>query len=229
MKIGMQKTIFFGGASNVRAQVSQRVSASDLNLTETLVFCVSLIKSLQKVHGDSKLHKALCPENIYIQDDGSVVLGSEGMAPLGYMSPEQTGRMNRGVDFRSDFYSLGVVFYELLTGRLPFESENMMELVHSHIAKQPISPVNLNVDIPKTISNIVLKLLSKNAEDRYQSIDGILEDFQRCQISYAETGSIPLFKLAELDICEHLQIPQKLYGREREVEELCSAFHRVAQ
>jgi predicted ATPase/signal transduction histidine kinase/DNA-binding response OmpR family regulator/serine/threonine protein kinase/HPt (histidine-containing phosphotransfer) domain-containing protein len=145
-----------------------------------------------------------------------------------YMSPEQTGRMNRGVDYRSDYYSLGVVFYEVLTGRLPFESDDAMELVHSHIARQPTPPHHLNPQIPRPLGDIVLKLLSKNAEDRYQSLEGLAADLGHCEEAF-KVG-LPFFELSlgGHDISDRLQIPGRLYGREAVVASLLDAFERVA-
>ncbi|MBC1218697.1 AAA family ATPase, partial [Nostoc sp. UCD120] len=146
---------------------------------------------------------------------------------LAYLSPEQTGRMNRGVDYRSDFYSLGVSFYELLTGELPFQSDDPMELVHCHIAKMPTLLSNRE-DIPQVFSNIVMKLMAKNAENRYQSALGLKHDLEECLYQIQETGTITYFEIAKRDICDRFIIPEKLYGRETEVEKLLKAFERVS-
>ena len=145
---------------------------------------------------------------------------------LAYISPEQTGRMNRGIDYRTDFYSLGVTFYELLTGRLPFQSNDPMELVHCHIAKQVEFPSQS--EIPQVLQEIVLKLMAKNAEERYQSALGLKHDLERCLQLWESSGAIPDFKLGERDICDRFIIPEKLYGREVEVAQLLAAFERVA-
>ncbi|MBV6623359.1 MAG: AAA family ATPase [Rivularia sp. (in: Bacteria)] len=156
---------------------------------------------------------------------------------LGYISPEQTGRMNRGIDYRTDFYSLGVTFYELLTGELPFQSDDAMELVHCHIAKIPPSinkpHPNLLVkereqEIPQVISDIVMKLMAKNAEDRYQSALGLKHDLEICLRQLQETNEIKSFQIAQRDICERFIIPEKLYGREKEVKQLLLAFERAS-
>ncbi|MEG4010470.1 AAA family ATPase, partial [Microcoleus sp. Pol1C5] len=146
---------------------------------------------------------------------------------LAYISPEQTGRMNRGIDYRTDFYSLGATFYELLTGKLPFECDDPMELVHCHIAKQP--PAINSQEIPQVISDIVIKLMAKNAEKRYQSALGLKYDLERCLQQYQETGKIETFELGTRDICDRFLIPEKLYGREREIQQLLEAFERVAE
>ncbi len=121
---------------------------------------------------------------------------------LAYLSPEQTGRMNRLLDYRTDFYSLGVTFYELLTGHLPFPTTDILELVHCHIAKQPPSPDKFNAAIPKPVSDIILKLMAKNAEDRYQSAWGIKADLEICANQLAQIGQISSIQLALQDASE---------------------------
>ncbi|XHL95655.1 MAG: serine/threonine-protein kinase PknK [Microcoleus anatoxicus] len=148
---------------------------------------------------------------------------------LAYLSPEQTGRMNRGIDYRSDFYSLGVSFYQLLTGQLPFQSQDPMELVHSHLAKQPTAIHSINPAIPPMLSEIVAKLMAKNAEDRYQSALGLKHDLELCLTQYQEKGNHVRFTLGERDICDRFLIPERLYGRESAVIELLSAFNRVSE
>ena len=125
---------------------------------------------------------------------------------LAYISPEQTGRMNRGVDYRTDFYSLGVTLYELLTGKLPFECDDPMELIHCHIAKQPPS-INTE-EIPQVVSDIVMKLMAKNAEKRYQSALGLKHDLERCLQQCQETGNIETFELGTRDVCDRFLIPE---------------------
>ncbi|MEH2170868.1 MAG: AAA family ATPase [Nostoc sp.] len=147
---------------------------------------------------------------------------------LAYLSPEQTGRMNRGIDYRSDFYSLGVTFFELLTGELPFKSDEPMELVYCHLAKLSPQVDSLNPNIPPILSEIISKLMAKNAEDRYQSALGLKYDLEICWRQWRETGSIDVFELGVRDICDRFIIPEKLYGRQAEVESLLAAFDRVA-
>lgn len=152
---------------------------------------------------------------------------------LGYLSPEQTGRMNRGIDYRTDFYSLGVTFYELLTGQLPFPSNDPMELVHCHIAKMPTALGNREQgtgnreEIPQVISDIVMKLMAKNAEDRYQSAFGLKYDLETCLHQLQQTGKVASFPIGQRDISDRFIIPEKLYGREEEVKTLLAAFDRV--
>ncbi len=148
---------------------------------------------------------------------------------LAYVSPEQTGRMNRGIDYRSDFYSLGVSFFELLTGQLPFQSHDPIELVHCHLAKQPLSIHSINPAIPAMLSEIVVKLMAKNAEDRYQSALGLKHDLELCLSDYQEKGNHVGFTLGQRDICDRFLIPERLYGREAAVVELLSAFNRVSE
>ncbi len=146
---------------------------------------------------------------------------------LGYLSPEQTGRMNRGIDYRTDFYSLGVTFYELLTGELPFQSNDPMELVHCHIAKLPPLVHKINPEIAPILSEIVSKLMAKNAEDRYQSAFGLKYDLETCLHQLQQTGKIESFPIGQRDVSDHFIIPEKLYGREEEVKTLLEAFDRV--
>jgi predicted ATPase/GAF domain-containing protein len=194
------------------------------------------------------IHKDINPSNIIIQPEtGKIKIIDFGISTvfnretltlknpnvlegtLAYISPEQTGRMNRSLDYRTDFYSLGVTFYELLTGQLPFITSDSLELVHCHIAKQPIPPSEINLEIPSVLSAIVLKLMAKTAEERYQSAFGIQADLAECLRQLETEGRISDFPLGRQDISDYFQIPQKLYGREEEVEILLSAFDRVVR
>ena len=148
---------------------------------------------------------------------------------LAYMAPEQTGRMNRGIDYRSDFYTLGVTCYQLLTGQLPFNSSDPMELVHCHLAKQPIPVHHVQSTIPLMLSAIVSKLMAKNAEDRYQNALGLKHDLQICLAQLQQTGKIGSFTLAQQDPSDRFLIPEQLYGREPEVSTLLNAFERVTK
>src|SRR5579859_5586844 len=142
---------------------------------------------------------------------------------LAYMSPEQTGRMNRGIDHRSDLYSLGVTFYQMLTGRLPFAAADPLEWVHCHIARQPLSPH----EIAEPLAAIVLKLLAKQPDERYQSALGLRADLERCRAQWQSFGRIEVFPPGEQDRSDRFMIPQKLYGRANQVIALLSAFEQV--
>jgi predicted ATPase/signal transduction histidine kinase/tRNA A-37 threonylcarbamoyl transferase component Bud32 len=211
-----------------------------------LEIAIQLAKALVSLHTHHIIHKDVKANNIIINPEtkeckltdfsiASCLLQETPQLPsanqlegtLAYMSPEQTGRMNRTVDYRSDFYSLGVTFYEMLTGRLPFESDDPLELIHCHIAKFPTSIPKLNPEVPSVIAAIVSKLMAKNAEERYQSAAGLLADLETSLKEWKTTGKISEFLPGEQDRAAQLNIPQKLYGRECEVSTLLAAFERV--
>ena len=146
---------------------------------------------------------------------------------LAYMAPEQTGRMNRSIDSRSDLYSLGVTFYEMLTGALPFKAADPMEWVHCHIARQPVPPDEYAAEIPAPLSAVVMKLLAKTAEERYQTAAGVEAALRRCLAAWESFGRIDPFPLGTQDASDRLMIPERLYGREREIETLLASFDRV--
>jgi len=216
-------------------------------LDELLRFAISATDILGQIHGQNIIHKDINPSNFVfnlktgvfkIIDFGiSTQLSKQYLTlknpnvlegTLAYISPEQTGRMNRTLDYRTDFYSLGATFYELFTGKVPFESTEAMELVHCHIAKQPLPPSEVNPDIPPAVSNIILKLLEKTAENRYQSAWGLKTDLQNALKQWQAHHTVSTFPLARFDISGHFQIPQKLYGRDNEVQLLLQAFERVS-
>lgn len=147
---------------------------------------------------------------------------------LQYIAPEQSGRMNRSVDSRSNLYSLGAIFYEMVTGSVMFESDDIIEVIHSHIARQALPPSQLNEEIPKVLDRIILKLLAKNSEDRYQSAAGLLADLKVCASQLARTGKIEEFAIGEDDFTQKLTFPQKLYGRDEELCQLLSNYHKAA-
>ncbi|RCJ29479.1 serine/threonine protein kinase [Nostoc punctiforme NIES-2108] len=217
-------------------------------LSTFLGLAIAVCDILGRIHAANIIHKDINPGNIVFNlDTGIVKIIDFGIATqfnrinptfksphvlegtLAYLSPEQTGRMNRLLDYRTDFYSLGVTFYELLTGQLPFPTTDVLELVHCHIAKQPIPPHELNAVIPKAVSDIILKLMAKNAEDRYQSAWGIKADLEIGLHQFAQTDKIDGIQLGLQDVSDRFQIPQKLYGREAEIEALLAAFDRVAE
>ncbi|MEG4879080.1 trifunctional serine/threonine-protein kinase/ATP-binding protein/sensor histidine kinase, partial [Microcoleus sp. CZ3-B4] len=219
-----------------------------LSLREFLVIGIALCNTLDILYRDRVIHKDIKPSNILINPQTKQVklidFSIASLLPretltlinpnvlegtLAYISPEQTGRMNRGIDYRTDFYSLGVTFFELLTGKLPFESNDPMELVHSHITKSSPLIHEINSEIPSVLSKIVSKLMAKNAEDRYQNALGLKFDLEKCLTQLQETGEIQSFEMARRDVCDRFLIPEKLYGRETEVQALLKAFDRVSQ
>ncbi|PWT88384.1 MAG: histidine kinase, partial [Proteobacteria bacterium] len=202
--------------------------------------------ALGKLHQRGLVHKDIKPANILVNDaTGEMRLTGFGIASrlarerhsphppdtiagtLAYMAPEQTGRMNRSIDSRSDFYALGVTFYQMLTGALPFTAADPMEWVHCHLAKRAVSPGERQKDIPGAVSAIVMKLLAKSAEDRYQTAGGLESDLRHCQSEWAAHRRIDEFPLAARDTPDRLLIPEKLYGRQHEVDTLLASFDRI--
>ncbi len=219
-----------------------------LSLIEILTICLQLTDILYELYKNRIIHKDIKPANILINPETKQIklidFSIASLLPretqevksinilegtLAYLSPEQTGRMNRGIDYRSDFYSLGVTFFELLTGQLPFISDDPLELVHCHIAKSAPIADEINSEIPQVLGEIVGKLMAKNAEDRYQSALGLKHDLEQCLVQLKETGKVGTFEIAQRDICDRFLIPEKLYGRETEVQHLLEAFERVSQ
>ncbi|MEG4030223.1 MULTISPECIES: AAA family ATPase [unclassified Microcoleus] len=227
--------------------LKEYINSKKTNLINFLQIASQLAKILGELHQNHIIHKDIKPQNILIKPENRQIklidfsiatrLEKENSTisnpnyiegSLAYMSPEQTGRMNRSIDYRTDFYSLGITFYEMLAGQLPFNSNDPMELVHCHIAKQPPLLNQLNPEIPKAVVDIVMKLLAKTAEDRYQSARGLLGDLEECLKQLEASGQIKDFTVGKLDRFGQFLIPQKLYGRETEVATLMAAFERVA-
>ncbi|HEX6287535.1 MAG TPA: AAA family ATPase [Herpetosiphonaceae bacterium] len=232
----------FGGSSLKHAG-----GTSSFDITSFLNIGIQLADILGAIHQKGIIHKDIKPQNIIINPKTgqvkltdfaiSSLLSQESQQPmtirnlegsLPYMSPEQTGRMNRAIDYRSDCYSLGITFYEMLTGDLPFQASDPMELVHAHIARMPVPPHEAKPAIPRAISDIVMKLLAKTAEDRYQNAYGLKADLQYCLDQWTSTGRIDPFPLGVHDTSGLFHIPQKLYGRESETQVLLSAFEMVS-
>ena len=230
-------------------RVLERDKDQPLDLARLLRIAIDLAIALGHAHQRGLIHKNVKPENVLVAleskgDGGNVWLTGFGIASrlprerqshappeiiagtLAYMSPEQTGRMNRSIDTRSDLYSLGVTLYQMLTGVLPFAATDPLEWVHCHIARQPIAPIDRRT-VPETLSAIIMKLLAKNAEERYQTAAGLEADLRRCLSEWQSHGRIDPFPLAAHDASDRLLIPEKLYGREREVDALRAAFDRV--
>ncbi|MBD2338818.1 AAA family ATPase [Calothrix sp. FACHB-156] len=223
------------------------IQKQDDIINDFLSVAIQIATHLEAIHRHRVIHKDIKPSNILINPqthqikliDFTVASLLPKETPqlqnpnilegtLAYISPEQTGRMNRGIDYRSDFYALGVTFYELLTARLPFSSTDPMELLHSHIAKIAPQAHTINPSIPLTISNIIAKLMAKNAEDRYQGAAGLRHDLEIALAQYQTTKNIVEIPLGSRDIYEHFLIPEKLYGRTSAVDTLLKAFDRVS-
>jgi len=207
---------------------------------------VGLANALRELHKRHLIHKDLKPSNILVESASGHVrltgfgiasrLGRERQFPnapefiagtLAYMSPEQTGRINRSIDSRGDLYSLGIVLYEMLTGTLPFAASDAMEWVHCHIARQPVPPCEKVKNVPSSVSAIVMKLLAKTPEERYQTAASAESDLRRCLTEWEACGSIEEFRIGERDVPDRFLIPEKLYGRAPEIRTLLGAFDRV--
>jgi PAS domain S-box-containing protein len=222
-----------------------RALGRPLELTRFLRLAINLATAVGQVHRHGLIHKDIKPANLLVDAAGNVRLTGFGMASrlpherqhpappetiagtFAYMAPEQTGRMNRSVDARSDLYSLGVTLYEVLTGVLPFTASDPIEWIHCHIARRPTPPSQRVTGIPRPVEAIILKLLAKTAEDRYQTASGLAADLRHCLAEWEETGRIEAFPLGAHDIPDLLRIPEKLYGREEHVGSLLAAFDRV--
>jgi predicted ATPase/signal transduction histidine kinase/GAF domain-containing protein len=226
--------------------VLDRLLGRRLGMTEFLRIGISLAGALRQAHARGLIHKDIKPANILVDvASGGVWLTGFGIASrlprerpnpeppdaiagtLAYMAPEQTGRMNRSIDARSDLYSLGITFYEMLTGTLPFAAADPLEWVHCHIARQPVPPDERTVGTPGALSAITMKLLAKTAEERYQTAAGVEADLKRCFAEWESHGRIDPFPLGARDVSDRLLIPERLYGREREIETLLACFDRV--
>ncbi|XXY51640.1 AAA family ATPase [Sorangium sp. So ce269] len=215
-----------------------------LDVGRCLDLAISMTEAVRALHGHEIVHGAIRPKSFVIAADGQARILNYGVDAaashegeslysdafisdvLPYLSPEQTGRMNRSVDHRSDLYSLGVLFYRTLTGTLPFEASDPLELIHAHIALVPEHPTQRSADVPAPLGDVVMKLLSKNAEDRYQSASGLLADLHECRRRLAQ-GRLERFDLGQRDAAYLLQIHQKLYGREESIRRLTEAFFGV--
>jgi predicted ATPase/signal transduction histidine kinase len=223
-----------------------RLLGQPIELGRFLRIAINLAAGLGELHHQGLIHKDIKPAHILVDkatdrvwftgfgiasqllrehqilEPPEVVAGT-----LAYMAPEQTGRMNRSIDSRSDLYSLGITLYQMLTGSLPFIASEPIELIHCHIARSPVAPLERVPGIPEPISAIVLKLLAKTAEERYQTGAGLETDLRKCLLEWNSTGRIQPFAVAEHDVPDQLLIPERLYGRETECQTLLQAFDRV--
>src|SRR5215510_819411 len=211
-----------------------------------LRLAISVARAVGSLHAAGLIHKNFKPANVLVNSaTGDAWLTGFGIASrlrrerqlpeppeiiagtLAYMAPEQTGRMNRSIDSRSDLYALGVTLYETLTGSLPFTASDPMEWVHCHIARQPIPPKQRLKNVPTSVSAIIMKLLAKTAEERYQTAAGAESDLRRCLAQWETQRLIDEFPLGEHDTPDRLLIPEKLYGRASEIDALLAAFDRI--
>jgi predicted ATPase/signal transduction histidine kinase len=232
----------FGGVS-----LRSMIGPGGLSTEAFLRLAVPLARTVGELHDAEVIHKDLNPSNIVVDPALSTVkitdfgiasrlprVHREATSPerlegtLAYLSPEQTGRMNRAVDHRSDLYALGATFYEMLTGRTPFAASDAMELVHCHLAVRPAPPGDVQPAVPEPLSDIVVKLLAKAPEDRYQSAYGLVRDLDACRKQWAEHNHIEPFPLGRHDVASRFQIPARLYGRAAEIRALAASFDRAA-
>jgi predicted ATPase/signal transduction histidine kinase len=229
-------------------EVLARLVGKPWDLGRFLRVAIGLAVSLGRLHRSGFIHKDVKPSNILVNiDTGASWLVGFGITSrlprerrppeppeviagtLAYMAPEQTGRMNRSIDARSDLYSLGVTLYEMLIGTVPFTAADPMEWIHCHIARQPMPPDQRVNDVPAPVAAIVMKLLAKTAEDRYQTAAGVAADLQRCSRTREAHHRIDPFPLGAHDVSDRLLITEKLYGREAEIDALLAAFDRVVR
>src|SRR5438876_5981967 len=223
-----------------------RLLGEPMEVGRFLRLAISVTSALGKLHQRGLIHKDIKPANIVVDcADGHVRFTGFGIASrlsrqrqapeppetiagtLAYMAPEQTGRMNRSIDSRSDLYALGVTFYQMLTGSLPFTAADPMAWVHCHIARKPLPPRERLESIPAPVSEIIMKLLAKTAEERYQTAAGVESDLRHCLAERERKGRIDPFALGEHDAPDRLLLPEKLYGRAREIETLLACFDRI--
>lgn len=226
--------------------ILKHLEENPLELEEALNLAIKITELLGKIHEQHVIHKDLVPSNIMVnRETGDVRIIDFGISTrfsrqelaainpnrlegtLPYISPEQTGRMNRPLDYRTDFYSLGITFYRMFTGELPFRSTDPLELIHFHIARAPEQCHEKKPGVPAVLSSIVAKLIAKSPEDRYQSTYGIKTDLQRCLDDF-ERGTLETFDIAKHDLYENFRVSEKLYGRDEEISNLIDAFHSIA-
>jgi predicted ATPase/transcriptional regulator with GAF, ATPase, and Fis domain len=228
--------------------LSGRLESGSLPLEEFFAIAIGLCDTLAELHGRDLVLGTLNPISIFVGDrigdvqilDFSLAqrvpvdvhaMAASVVAPASaaYVAPEQTGRISRAVDHRADLYALGATFYEMLAGRPPFDTQDPLELVHSHIARTPRPPSEVTHSVPEQLSRIVMRLLAKAAEDRYQSAHGLRYDLDRCRLEWRDAASTTIFDLGTQDFSDRLLIPQRLYGRDVELRQLTSAFEETLE
>ncbi|MBF0225802.1 MAG: AAA family ATPase [Desulfobacterales bacterium] len=229
---------------DIHGQTLKSIKSSiDFNMESLIDIFIKITEGLKDIHASNIVHRDINPANIIFNNEtkelkiidfgiSSLLSDEKNYSIIGtfsYIAPEQTGRINRPIDFRSDFYSLGVTFYEMLTKRLPFETNDVMELIHCHIAKMSDPLSLLNPLIPTPLSDIIFKLMSKNPDERYQSSFGIKADLEECLKQLRSHNEINYFDIGQCDISSNFQIPNKLYGREKEIEFLISKLENVCK
>ena len=221
------------------------LSSIRIDIQTFLQIGIQLVSALEGIHRNNIIHKDINPSNILINPDtGRVKIIDFGIASrlqsetpvsntpdmlegtLQFISPEQSGRMNRPIDYRSDFYSLGATFYTMLIGWVPFQSEDPLELIHDHLTRIPVPPCELNREIPPVVSDIIMKLLAKIPEERYQTAYGLKHDLEVCLREWQSKGAIAAFTPGAVDISDRFQISRKLYGREKELKTIMDAYDR---
>jgi PAS domain S-box-containing protein len=225
-----------------------RLLGQPMDIASSLRLAISLSTAIGHLHKRGIIHKDIKPANVLVNSEtGQCWLTGFGLASrlprerqapdppesiagtLAYMAPEQTGRMNRSIDSRSDLYALGVTLYETLTGSLPFTASDPMEWVHCHIARKPVAPSECLANVPAPVSQIIMKLLAKTAEERYQTAAGLARDLRQCLVEFEHRGRVDPFALGQHDAPDRLLIPEKLYGRARDIDTLLASFDRIVK
>jgi len=225
--------------------LDQIIKKQRFDLLSFLKLAIKIVQALHEIHTRGLIHKDINPHNIICNPQERIQIIDFSLSSdlaleeqssqkektlrgtLKYISPEQTGRMNRSIDYRTDFYSLGLTFYTMLSGQLPFSSEDPIELIYQHLTQTPLSLHEFDKSIPLPISNIVQRLIEKTAENRYQTTYGIIYDLEQCLTSLENTGEISAFELGQKDTSNKFNIPQKLYGREEAVNTLLKSFENL--
>ena len=220
------------------------------SLTIELFFNVAIATTqiLEQAHNKGYIHRKLCSQHIIIDNKDSkpviinlsacLFLGTQGKvfastenleAVHTHMAPEQTGRTRLQLDYRTDIYSLGIIFYEMLTGLLPFAENTFANLVHCHLAREPKPVHDINFKVPRQVSEIIKKMMQKDPNARYQSMYGVLCDIQKCAKQWKTNSTVEIFELATSDFSNYLVIPDKLYGRSNEEFSIRASFDNMME